>query len=136
MKRMLLGTILTIANMSTLKAEVIQLNEDQLIKESDEIIKCRGLDVMPTTQKTVVAPAPVVVEAPKEKPLTTEDIELPLRDLSPTEKLKAYRTRLEEKNLVLLEKKMELIRLQQELNLLKNLERSMNQTLSAVDSVE
>lgn len=62
-------------------------------------------------------------------------VEEPLKNLSATEKLKAYRTKLEAKNLILLEKKMEMIRLEQEMALLRTLEKSMNKTLSAIEAM-
>lgn len=68
-------------------------------------------------------------------PVPVEDIMPEVKDLTPTEKLKAYRTELEKKNLVLLEKKMEVIRLQQEMALLRNLEKSMNKTLNAISEL-
>lgn len=64
-----------------------------------------------------------------------QEIEEPLKNLSATEKLKAYRTKLEAKNLILLEKKMEMIRLEQEMALLRTLEKSMNKTLSAIEAM-
>ncbi|MBY0413650.1 MAG: hypothetical protein K2Q18_05775, partial [Bdellovibrionales bacterium] len=123
-------------------AEIVQLAEDELVKESEAALKCPGLELISTSKQGALSPAPVIkpqVKAPTVEVTTevsVEDIERPFKGMTPTEKLKAYRTRLEESNLVLLEKKMELMRLQQEMNLLKNLERSMNQTLSAIDILE
>lgn len=58
------------------------------------------------------------------------------RKLSQSEKLKLYREKLEERNRIMVEKKMEQIRYQQELALAKKLEQSMNQTLKAIDTIE
>lgn len=55
--------------------------------------------------------------------------------LSASDRLKAYRERLEIRNRIMVEKKMEQIRYQQELALAKQLERSMNQTLKAIDNL-
>lgn len=60
----------------------------------------------------------------------------PKRKLSQSEKLKLYREKLEERNRIMVEKKMEQIRYQQELALAKKLEQSMNQTLKAIDTIE
>ena len=81
---------------------------------------------------SAIAPTPLrpELDAP-----TLEEVEAPLKNLSATEKLKAYRTKLEAKNLILLEKKMEMIRLEQEMALLRTLEKSMNKTLSAIEAM-
>lgn len=76
----------------------------------------------------VAAPAAkeVVIEAPKKV----------IRKVSQSDRLKMYRERLEERNRIMVEKKMEQIRFQQELALARKLEQSMNQTLKAIDSVK
>jgi hypothetical protein len=56
-----------------------------------------------------------------------------VKQLSQADRLKLYRERLEEKNKIMVEKKMEQIRFQQELALARKLEQSMNQTLKAID---
>ncbi len=56
--------------------------------------------------------------------------------LSQSDRLKLYRERLEERNRIMVEKKMEQIRYQQELALARQLEQSMNQTLKAIDTVK
>lgn len=55
------------------------------------------------------------------------------KELTSTERLKIYRGKLEDRNRVMLERKIEQIRLQQELALARKLEQSMNQTFSALD---
>ena len=57
------------------------------------------------------------------------------RRVSASDRIKAYRERLEIRNRIMVEKKMEQIRYQQELALARQLERSMNQTLKAIDNV-
>jgi hypothetical protein len=54
------------------------------------------------------------------------------KELSEAERMRIYRSKLENRNLVLLERKIEEIRMQQELALAKKLEQSMNQTISAI----
>ncbi len=58
------------------------------------------------------------------------------KKLSQSDKLKLYRERLEERNRIMVEKKMEQIRFQQELALARKLEQSMNQQLKAIDSIK
>lgn len=72
-------------------------------------------------EKKVEAPKPVVMV---KKPLTS------------SQKMALYRTKLEERNRQMVQKKMEEIRLKQELVLMKQLEAQMNKTLKAIDSVE
>lgn len=70
------------------------------------------------------APARVVVKKPAPKKLTASD------------RLKLLRERLEERNRIMVEKKMEQIRYQQELALARQLEQSMNQTIKAIDGIK
>lgn len=72
------------------------------------------------------APAPVVKRAPRPAP----------KKLSSSDRLKILRERLEERNRIMVEKKMEQIRFQQELALAKQLEQSMNQTLKSIDGIK
>lgn len=138
---LLLGSLMAASSY----AETTQVVQDDILKESAEVLKCAPTTSIPIPIPT---PAPAAVAIAQDAPIkpklgtvteaseeTFEDIEAPMKDLSPTEKLKAYRQKLEEKNLVLLEKKMEMIRLQQEMALLRNLEKSMNQTISALEKL-
>jgi hypothetical protein len=47
-----------------------------------------------------------------------------------------YRERLEERNKIMVERKMEQIRFQQEVALARKLEQSMNQTLKSIDNIK
>lgn len=58
------------------------------------------------------------------------------KKLSASDRLKLLRERLEERNRIMVEKKMEQIRFQQEMALARQLEQSMNQTLKAIDNVK
>lgn len=71
---------------------------------------------------------PQAIAKPRKKTRTHE--------LTPSEKLKLVRQRLEERNRIMIEKKMEQIRYQQELALARQLQRSMNQTLKSIDNIE
>jgi len=100
---------------------------------ADEAIQSPAMDI--EGQYKVQEPAPVheaaeVVAAPV-KPEPKK-----VRRLSQSDKLKIYRERLEERNRIMVERKMEQIRFQQELALARQLEQSMNQTLKAIDSVK
>lgn len=95
---------------------------------ADEAIQAPTMDI--EGQYKVQAPAPVheaavVKIAPKKE-----------KRLTQSERLKLYRERLEERNKLMVERKMEQIRFQQEVALAKKLEQSMNQTLNAIDSVK
>ncbi len=59
-----------------------------------------------------------------------------VKKISQSDKLKQYRERLEERNKIMVERKMEQIRYQQELALARQLEQSMNQTLKAIDHIK
>ncbi len=95
---------------------------------ADEAIQAPTLNIEGQYQtEETVAPAP----APAPKRVVVKQ-----RRLSQSEKLKLYRERLEERNRIMVEKKMEQIRFQQEMALAKKLEASMNQTLKAIDNIE
>ncbi len=73
------------------------------------------------------APAPVVRrQAPRPAP----------KKLTSSDRLKLLRERLEERNRIMVEKKMEQIRFQQEMALARQLEASMNQTLKSIDGIK
>ena len=99
---------------------------------ADEAIQAPTLDIEGQYQvkeevKTEAAPAKEVkVAAPKKA----------AKKISQSDRLKMYRERLEERNRIMVERKMEQIRFQQELALARKLEQSMNQTLKAIDSVK
>jgi hypothetical protein len=59
----------------------------------------------------------------------------PSKKMSASDKLKSYRAWLEERNRMMLERKLEQIRYKQELVLTKQLEKSMNNAIKAMDSV-
>ena len=66
----------------------------------------------------------------EEKKIVVTEVKKPL---SPSERLRLRRQQLEVRNRIMVEKKMEQIRWQQEIALAKKLEESMNQTIQAID---
>lgn len=130
----------SILSMSALKAGTTQTVQEDLLKESSEVLKCPPV-VVSAVAVEIKPEVAVQTELNGEKKIeekVTEELEvelLPTKNLTATEKLKVYRTKLEEKNLVLLEKKLEMIRLQQEMALLRNLENSMDRTLKNIEKL-
>lgn len=57
------------------------------------------------------------------------------RKLTPSEKMKMRRAKLELRNKIMMEKKMEQIRMKQEIALAKQLELQMNKTLNAINNI-
>lgn len=87
----------------------------------DESIEAPALNLEGQVNKKPEVVAPVVAVKEVKKPL------------SPSEVLKLRRQQLEVRNRIMVEKKMEQIRFQQELALAKKLEDSMNKTIQAID---
>lgn len=111
--------LLSILLSFNVKAEI---NSDDLTL-ADEAIQTPTLDIegqYQVKEKEVKVAAPIKVA----KKITQSD------------RLKMYRERLEERNRIMVEKKMEQIRFRQELALARKLEQSMNQTLKAIDTVK
>ena len=139
MKKIVL--ISSLFTMAAASADTTQVAQDDILKESTEALNCVTVEARPKavsaikptlSEKTIETPSPAAVEVAEATEVPLVDEIADNRNLSPSEKLKAYRQKLEEKNLVLLEKKLEMIRHEQEMALLRNLERSMNKTLSAI----
>lgn len=103
---------------------------------ADEAIQSPALNiegkykVEEPVQEVAPAPAPAPVQqvrrAPKPAP----------KQLTSSDRLRLLRQRLEERNRIMVEKKMEQIRFQQEMALARQLEQSMNQTIKAIDNVK
>jgi len=124
MKYLMLLTVLLSFNV---RADV---NSDDL-SLADEAIQSPAMDIEGQYQvkeeEPKAAPAKEVVVAPRRK--------VARRVLTQSDRLKIYRERLEERNKIMIERKMEQIRLQQEVALFRKLEQSMNQTIKAIDAV-
>lgn len=128
MKYLMLLSVLLAFNV---KADTeINVNDDLTL--ADEAIQSPALNIEGKykVEEPVVAPAPVqqVRRAPRPAPAP--------KRLSSSERLKLLRERLEERNRIMVEKKMEQIRFQQEMALARQLEASMNQTIKAIDNVK
>jgi aconitase B len=125
MKYLMLLSVLLAFNV---KAET---NSDDL-SLADEAIQAPTMDiegqykVKEEVQVAPVAVKEVRVAAPRKV----------VKKLSQSDRMKIFRERLEERNKIMIERKMEQIRFQQELALARKLEQSMNQTLKAIDSVK
>nr|BDT27192.1 hypothetical protein BHI3_06580 [Bacteriovorax sp. HI3] len=97
---------------------------------ADEAIQAPTMNIEGQYQVAEPTPAPapapkrVLVRKPAPKKLTASD------------RLKLLRERLEERNRIMVEKKMEQIRFQQEMALARQLEQSMNQQLKALDNLK
>ncbi len=96
---------------------------------ADEVLESPTLNINGklTEEKAVEVKkveAPVVKQVAVRKPLTA------------SQKMVLYRAKLEERNRQMVQKKMEEIRLRQEIMLMKQLEAQMNKTLKAIESVE
>lgn len=99
---------------------------------ADEAIQSPTMDIEGQYQvKEEVKAAPVAV-----KEVRVAAPRKVVKKISQSDRLKMYRERLEERNKIMVERKMEQIRFQQELALARKLEQSMNQTLKAIDSVK
>lgn len=121
--------------LSVLFAFNVMANEEITISDdltmADEAIQSPTMNI--EGQYQVQAPAPVAAPAPVR---TVRRAPAPKKPLTSSERLKLLRERLEERNRIMVEKKMEQIRFQQEMALARQLEASMNNTLKAIDSVK
>lgn len=128
MKYLMLLSVLLAFNV---KADT-EINVNDELALADEAIQSPTINIegkykveepvaAPVQQVRRVAPQRV---APAPKRLTSSD------------RLRLLRQRLEERNRIMVEKKMEQIRFQQEMALARQLEQSMNQTIKAIDNVK
>jgi hypothetical protein len=108
-----------------------ELSSDDL-SLADEAIQSPTLNIEGQYQ---VAPAPAAAPVRRVERRAPAPAPAP-KKLSSSDRLKLLRERLEERNRIMVEKKMEQIRFQQELALARQLEQSMNQTLKAIDTVK
>ena len=104
---------------------------------ADEAIQAPQMDIegQYKTREEVVKAAPVE-EKKEEKKEEKVAPKKAVRKISQSDRLKMYRERLEERNRIMIERKMEQIRYQQELALARQLEQSMNKTLNAINSIK
>lgn len=122
MKYLMLLSVLFVFNVQAQNADDLTL--------ADEAISNPSVDIEGQYQ---------VKEAKEEKSVVVEKVLTPkkvAKKVSQSDRLKMYRERLEERNRIMIEKKMEMIRYRQEMALARQLEASMNQTLKAIDNVK
>lgn len=122
-ERMKYLTLLSLLFAFNLKAET---NTDELTM-ADEAIEAPAMNIEGQYQ---------VQEVPVEKIQKVEPKKVAPKKLTASDRIKLLRARLEERNRIMVEKKMEQIRYQQELALARQLEQSMNKTLNAIDSIK
>lgn len=106
---------------------------DDELTQADEALHTPAMDIegqYHVKEETKAEPVAVAAPVKEEKVAPVK-----AKRISQSERLKIYRERLEERNRIMVEKKMEQIRFQQELALARKLEQSMNQTLKAIDNV-
>ncbi|MEA9357024.1 hypothetical protein SHI21_12440 [Bacteriovorax sp. PP10] len=128
MKYLMLLSVLLAFNV---KADT-EINVNDELTLADEAIQSPTLNIEGKykVEEPVAAPAPVqqVRRAPRPAPAP--------KQLTSSDRLRLLRQRLEERNRIMVEKKMEQIRFQQEMALARQLEQSMNQTIKAIDNVK
>lgn len=111
-----------------------EVNVEDELTLADEAIQAPALNIEGQYQ---TAPAPVAPKKVVRRPVAPVVAPAPVqRKLTSSDRLKLLRERLEERNRIMVEKKMEQIRYQQELALARQLEQSMNQTIKAIDNVK
>lgn len=132
MKYLMLLSVLFAFNV---KADT-EINVNDELTLADEAIQAPTIDIEGKYKiaEPVQAPAPVQqVEVRRAAP---QRVAPAPKRLTSSDRLKLLRARLEERNRIMVEKKMEQIRFQQEMALARQLEQSMNQTIKAIDNVK
>ena len=101
---------------------------------ADEAIQAPALNIEGKYKvEELAAPAPAPAPAPVVRRVAPRPAP---KKLTASDRLKLLRERLEERNRIMVEKKMEQIRFQQELALARQLEQSMNKTLKSIDEIK
>lgn len=107
------------------------ISEDD-IALANEVINTSPMSI----EGTYKVPEPTVIDIPAPLP-TPVVVPAPApRKLSASDRLRLRRAKLEERNRIMMEKKLEKIRFQQELMLAKQLESQLNKTFKAIDALE
>lgn len=112
-----------------------EINVNDELTLADEAIQAPTIDIEGKYKIAEPTPAPAPVPAPVQQVEVRRVAPAPKR-LTSSDRLKLLRARLEERNRIMVEKKMEQIRFQQEMALARQLEQSMNQTIKAIDNVK
>jgi hypothetical protein len=98
---------------------------------ADEVIDSPSLNIKgQLTEEEKIIP---VEEAPVKVVKKVRPVQKPLTQ---SEKIQLYRARLEERNRIMVQRKIEEIRLKQEMALMRKIETQMNNTLRALDTVK
>ena len=126
MKYLMLLSVLLAFNV---KADTEITVSDELAL-ADEAIQSPTLNIEGKYKIEEPTPAPV------QQVVRRAPVKAAPKKLTASDRLKLLRERLEERNRIMVEKKMEQIRFQQEMALARQLEASMNQTLKAIDNVK
>ena len=132
MKYLMLLSVLFAFNV---KADTeVNISDDLTL--ADEAIQAPTLNIEGQYQVEAPAPAPVRRAPPVQQAPVVRRAPPVQKKLTSSDRLRILRGRLEERNKIMVEKKMEQIRFQQELALARQLEQSMNQTIKAIDNVK
>lgn len=105
-----------------------EVSENDEVSLADEAIQAPPITIEGQYQVEVPKPSPT--------PPVQRKIVRQKKPLSSSERLKALRERLEVRNRIMIEKKMEQIRFQQEMALAREIEASMNKTIKAIDTLK
>jgi len=123
MKYLMLLSVLFVFNVQAQTADDLTLADEAISNPSVDIegqYQVKEEKAAPVAEKEVKVVTPIKVA----------------KKVSQSDRLKMYRERLEERNRIMIEKKMEMIRYRQEMALARQLEASMNQTIKAIDNVK
>lgn len=130
MKYLMLLSVLLAFNV---KADT-EVNVNDELTLADEAIQSPTLNIEGKYKVEEPAPAPAPVQQVRR--VAPQRVAPAPKQLTSSDRLRLLRQRLEERNRIMVEKKMEQIRFQQEMALAKQLEQSMNQTLKSIDSIK
>lgn len=127
MKYLMLLSVLFAFNV---KADT-EINVNDELTLADEAIQSPAINIEGKykVEEPVAAPAPV-------RQVQVQRVAPAPRKVTASDRMRRLRERLEERNRIMVEKKMEQIRWQQEMALARQLEASMNQTIKAIDNVK
>ncbi len=107
----------------------VEYSLDDEIQMANEAINAPAINIegqyqVPTPPPAPVAPVAVIPQVTQRAPL------------SMSERMRLRRAKLEERNRIMMEKKMEQIRMQQEIALTKQIEKQMNNALKAIGDIQ
>ncbi len=107
------------------QAVFAEYNPNDELSLADEVLESPTLNINgKIAEEKAVKAKPVEQVVVERKPLTS------------AQKMQLYRAKLEERNRMMVQRKIEQIRLRQEIALMRQLEAQMNNTLKALDKVQ